>query len=314
MHLDWFWRHKAKLFEIQKQIQNNKRPKICTQIDFDYIEQICLKYKNQYRKTQGPKYAQRLSLSRASPLLMHDLLLLAVSITIQTTSTLPAYACLLLFLVLFGMESKRFGYQTIYSQLQFFIVGLIINYDQILSFKCTIIVLSAFTSQASVTIYPPFLAVCQCVHLFHVLSAKKTLHSLFHVDKSRGGQGFMKIPAPLFFLPSKGGVKKFDKIAPPPDLGGSCHNINFPPAHRPPSLFPMGGDPTTTSYWFVGRTRFEKSLNIFRLAQVLAYVALFAVSGNEIFLTIWRLVQLAQLVIGPDCWSLMLESPKCCRD
>ena len=151
------------------------------------------------------------------------------------------------FLVLFGMESKRFGYQTIYSQHQFFIVGLIINYDQIISFKCTIIVLSAFTSQASVTIYPPFLAVCQCVHLFHVLSAKKTLHSLFHVDKSRGGQGFMKILAPPFFLPSKGGVKKFDKIAPPPDLGGSCHNINFPPAHRPPSLFPMGGDPTTTS-------------------------------------------------------------------
>ena len=63
-------------------------------IDFDYIEQICLKYKNKYRTMQGPKYAHRLSLSRASPLLMHDLLLLAVSITIQTTSTLPAYACL----------------------------------------------------------------------------------------------------------------------------------------------------------------------------------------------------------------------------
>ena len=66
-------------------------------IDFDYIEQICLKYKNKYRTMQGPKYAHRLSLSRASPLLMHDLLLLAVSITIQTTSTLPAYMLASLF-------------------------------------------------------------------------------------------------------------------------------------------------------------------------------------------------------------------------
>ena len=81
----------ANLFQMKKKNKTNTEEG--RKIDFDYIEQICLKYKNKYRTMQGPKYAQRLSLSRASPLLMHDLLL-AVSITIQTTSTLPAYACL----------------------------------------------------------------------------------------------------------------------------------------------------------------------------------------------------------------------------
>ena len=84
---------KANLFQMEKKTNTEEGRKI----DFDYVEQICLKYKNTYRTMQGPKYAHRLSLSRASPLLMHDLLLLAVSITIQTTSTLPAYACLFVF-------------------------------------------------------------------------------------------------------------------------------------------------------------------------------------------------------------------------
>ena len=63
---------------------------------------------------------------------------------------------------------------------------------------------------------------------------------------------------------------------------------------------------------------FRKILTCFQAGSAAgllrSYVALFAVSGNEVFLTISRLVQLAQLVIGPDCGSLMLESPKCCRD
>ena len=100
MHADWFCSHEVQIEFIQsKFVSNGKKTNTeeGRKIDFDYVEQICLKYKNTYRTMQGPKYAHRLSLSRASPLLMHDLLLLAVSITIQTTSTLPAYACLFVF-------------------------------------------------------------------------------------------------------------------------------------------------------------------------------------------------------------------------
>ena len=163
-------------------------------------------------------------------------------------------------------------------------------------------------------IHPPFLAVCQCVSTFFTFCRQKNFTLLVPCWQKQGWTRFHENTCPPFFSC----LKKFDKIAAPPDLGGSCHNINFPPAHRPPSLFPMGGDPTPTSWWFVRRKRFW---NIFKFFQsgsaaglLQSYVAFFAVSGNEVFLTIWRLVQLAQLVIGPDCWCLMLESPKCCRD
>ena len=163
-------------------------------------------------------------------------------------------------------------------------------------------------------IHPPFLAVCQCVHLF-TFCRQKNFTFLVPCWQKQGWTRFYENTCPPFFFPAvKRWREKVWQNSATSGPGRILSQYQFPP-RPPPSILVSNGWWSYNNLLVICWSHaFWKVFKYFQAGSGAGLRCTFCSFGKWDISTIWKLVQLAQLVIGPDCSSLMLESPKCCRD